>query len=586
MLPIKHFSLRVSILALFVTTFVTLVLAVIIIGTINFSKAISFYSEKLMSDAAKSVLRELILQITPADRLSWLTKSLIENDFIDPDQMVDYNLYIAKNLPIEPSSHPLRRTAWGDNKGNTIVTYLEPDNTYSSAIINRTSTPPVHEWLYRDLKDTVIKHVNMTKNLNYDPRIRPWYHFAEDAGKPVWTPAFLSYRYKDLTTNAVTPIYSKKGELLGVFEIDVLLGGISKFLSTLKVGENSVAFIINDENNLIAFPGMEDLLQKEAEEAKFVTLESTGKPWLAPSLIEYDKTHSNLFRYNYNGETYLASFQTIPEFAAYGWKIGVVVPESSFIGSLKKTNTLITLISLGILLLGVLLASIFSKRISQPMRALVNETEKIKNFHLEGDTTIKSIIKEVDHLANAIQSMKINLRSFQKYVPASLVRQLIQTGKDIQLGGAKKTLTFFFSDIKGFTTISEAMDPEQLMLYLCEYIDELSKIISEEHGTIDKFIGDSIMAFWGAPLADEKQCQHACSAALKCQKRISELNNTWKSQGKAPLFTRIGIHTGVAIVGNMGSSERLNYTALGDSVNTPSRLEGINTNLWNKDNYQ
>ena len=272
-------------------------------------------------------------------------------------------------------------------------------------------------------------------------------------------------------------------------------------------------FIINDENNLIAFPNMEDLLQKEAQEDKFLTLESTGKLWLIHSLIEYNKTHSNQFRYHYNGENlFLHHYQTIPEFAEYGWKIGIVVPENSFTGSLKKTNAVITLIGLGILSLGILLASIFSKLISKPMEILVNETNNIKNFHLEGDTAVKSIIKEVDHLAKAVQSMKINLRSFQKYVPATIVRQLIQTGEDIQLGGAKKNLTFLFSDIKGFTTISEGMDPEQLMLYLCEYFDELSKIIAEEQGTIDKFIGDSIMAFSGAPLADEKQHQHACRA--------------------------------------------------------------------------
>ena len=111
---------------------------------------------------------------------------------------------------------------------------------------------------------------------------------------------------------------------------------------------------------------------------------------------------------------------------------------------------------------------------------------------------------------------------------------------------------------------------------LSEYLDNVSTIISEQYGTIDKYIGDSIMAFWSAPLVDINHCEHACRAALLCRARIDALNSSWIVQGKAPYLTRFGIHTGEVIVGNVGSAERMNYTAIGDSINVTSRIEGLN----------
>jgi adenylate cyclase len=189
---------------------------------------------------------------------------------------------------------------------------------------------------------------------------------------------------------------------------------------------------------------------------------------------------------------------------------------------------------------------------------------------------LRSNIKEIIALSEAINRMKQGLRSFKKYVPANLVRQLIESGKDVLIGGEKTQLAIFFSDIENFTSISERMDPDNLMKYICEYFNEVSPIIVDERGTIDKYIGDSVMAFWGAPLPTEQPCHYAARAAIRCLKRINELNEKWQKQDRPPLNTRIGLHFGEAIVGNLGSNERLNYTAVGDSINMASRLESIN----------
>jgi len=136
-------------------------------------------------------------------------------------------------------------------------------------------------------------------------------------------------------------------------------------------------------------------------------------------------------------------------------------------------------------------------------------------------------------------------------------------------------VTIFFSDIKDFTNISESISPKDLVNHLGEYLTELSEIIAKERGTVDKYIGDSIMAFWNAPYMLEEHALAACNAALNCQKRLNELERKWKDSNLPVLQSRIGINTGSVIVGNMGSEKRMNYTVIGDSVNVASRLEGI-----------
>jgi len=167
-------------------------------------------------------------------------------------------------------------------------------------------------------------------------------------------------------------------------------------------------------------------------------------------------------------------------------------------------------------------------------------------------------------------------KNFKRYVPADLVVQLINQNIKPDLGGKQQELTVFFSDISKFTSIVEKMEPEKLIQDLCIYFESVSKNILENKGTIDKYIGDSVMAFWGAPLPMEDHAQKACLSALTIQSNLRNLFSQWDNLGKVPFLTRIGIHSGSALVGNLGYKERLNYTVVGDTVNVSSRLEAIN----------
>ncbi len=167
-------------------------------------------------------------------------------------------------------------------------------------------------------------------------------------------------------------------------------------------------------------------------------------------------------------------------------------------------------------------------------------------------------------------------KTFSRFVSKSVVDELLKDPKKVKLGGEKKIITVLFSDIRGFTTISEGMPPEQLVDLLNEYLEAMTEIVIKYNGTLDKYIGDAIMAFWGAPIPQEDHALLCCKAAVDMISSLNKLNEKWKGEGKAPLKIGIGINSGDMVVANMGSSSRMDYTLIGDEVNTGSRLEGTN----------
>jgi adenylate cyclase len=167
-------------------------------------------------------------------------------------------------------------------------------------------------------------------------------------------------------------------------------------------------------------------------------------------------------------------------------------------------------------------------------------------------------------------------RMFGQYMSETVINHLLAHPEKLQLGGERRRVTLFFSDLAGFTTISERLDPETVVGLLNDYLSAMTEIILDEEGTVDKFEGDAIMAFWGAPLDQPDQACRACRAALRQQAALAELNQRFTDLNLPPLTMRIGLHTGEAIVGNLGSAKRFDYTVIGDTVNLASRLEGVN----------
>ncbi len=167
-------------------------------------------------------------------------------------------------------------------------------------------------------------------------------------------------------------------------------------------------------------------------------------------------------------------------------------------------------------------------------------------------------------------------QAFRHYLSGDVIEKIIRDPKHLELGGEKRELTIMFTDLAGFSSFSERLGPVELTALLNDYLSEMTDIIMEEGGTLDKYEGDAIIAFWNAPLAQADHAVRACRAALRCQRRLAELRPVFQQRTGAALRMRVGLNTGEVVVGNMGSRKRFNYTILGDAANLASRLEGAN----------
>ena len=197
------------------------------------------------------------------------------------------------------------------------------------------------------------------------------------------------------------------------------------------------------------------------------------------------------------------------------------------------------------------------------------------NFIVPSGTLVANVGAVAVYRALVEEKEKRKVRgAFQQYLSPEVIRRLLENPNLVK---PKKTeITVMFSDIRGFTSISEKLDAQELAALLNEYLTDMTQIVFRHNGTLDKYIGDAVMAFWGAPFEEPGHATHACHAALEMIARLKEMQKKWSAEGRARLEIGVGLNTGVASVGNMGSELRYGYTALGDTVNLSSRLEGLN----------
>lgn len=423
-----------------------------------------------------------------------------------------------------------------------------------------------------------------------DPRDMPWFAAANPSGGPVDT---LPYIISMTATAGVTTtqgFVTAAGER-GAVAADMGLRQYSLPLENLAISDDQQVFLFTGGGRLLANTDfskvMRDAAVGDAASAR------VGAPVDLASVDELDHPAAraiiaafraqgggfSLRNLAAGGTSYLAAVTRLavgdgPD--GSGVYLAFALPQSTFTGAFIAIGRNAALISALVMLASVPLIVLVARRLARPLAGLARATDRIAQLDLDAPVSAPTRIAEIATLGNSLDRMSTALAQMAKFVPKSLVQDLVRSGRSVDVGGERRPIALLFTDVKDFTPIADGLAPEMLMAQMSEYFDALVRVILAHGGTVDKFVGDAVFAFWNAPHRQDDYTLLAARAALAIRDASNALNARWRAHGQPVWFTRIGVHAGEAVVGNVGSSDRLDYTAIGDTVNMGSRIEGLN----------
>ncbi len=424
---------------------------------------------------------------------------------------------------------------------------------------------------YRTLAGMGSVQQHAARSTGYDVTQQPWYRDALASPTPLWTRVS---RHAEGDRPSIAYVGRVAGDAVpgGVLAVMIDLDRLSRFLAGLTVGRTGAAFVLDANGAPVAGPAV------DAGDARMPV--PHGPALLGVARQTHDRMLAkadplrmqiSAARVASGGQSYTVSITPLD---FMGWQVTTVVPEADFLGGIDAATRRIGLSLVALVVAAVTVAALLARfLLVVPLTRMVGQLGRVRRFDLDQIDYHPTWLSELDRLSFVLSNMASGLRAFRKYLPADLVNMLVQEGVEAKPGGTVRPMTILFIDLEGFTGLSERMGNAAIPL-LSRYIALMSDAIVAHGGTIDKFIGDAIMAFWGAPEANPNQEADACRAALACSDAL--MRSDVRDDRGRPLRARIGINSGDVLVGNIGTEQRLNYTVLGDAVNVASRLEAAN----------
>jgi adenylate cyclase len=411
----------------------------------------------------------------------------------------------------------------------------------------------------------------------YDPRKRFWYRNALATDRTLISSPYLAFTIGAPVITVSAPL---RGKVRGVLAADLKLDNFSNFAEAQRPGEHGIVLIFDSTGSLIAHPDYAELIENalthpslrrlpNISEIKSEVAAAVWQSWRSGDRYDGDIRDSQ-------GRDYLFRLAKFPLGPAYNASILLLAAQEDFVQSvrrLQRTGLILAIIAGGAF---VPLIWIFGGRMSRSLKDIMGQAAEMQKLAAPDNLPVTSYVKEIHELGNTVNLAQRAIWSFAHFVPKKIVQRVIDNSISTELGGVRQEITVVFTDVKDFTTIAESADPDMLMHQVSRYLSALVEAFLAEDGTVDKFIGDAVMVFWNAPNVQADHVERACRAALAGKAAGEKLNVQFESENLKPFFTRFGIHVGEAVVGNLGSTERMNYTALGNTVNLASRLEGLN----------
>jgi class 3 adenylate cyclase len=432
--------------------------------------------------------------------------------------------------------------------------------------------------------------LSITPNFNATSVV--WYSLAAVAMRStsiVWTGLRILLNCNCLGITASRAVYAGD-QLVGVAATNVRMDTLSQALNGTKVGNAVEVFLVDGNGNLV---GLSNPVRLNVSFDRLTHYTEIQDP-LFRSLIAYLTIPSghpvrgppSNFSLNrnipsetatLNGAAYLLTTFSMDLSADLNMTVIIVIPRDDYfaVSDLAVTQALIigVFIAFAVLVVTIVVSLLL---LTVPLRRLAIGMNEVATSLAPPTLSRNSFISEVDAMEHAYTNMASGIFNFSKYVPGPVVQQLLAVGSRPTVSVASRVCTFFFSDIVGFTSISEELTTAQLNVLISEYFDAMERILYDLHGITTDFLGDGIFVFWNAPSLDDNHALLACEAALRQQTALRRLGADWASRGLPRMAVRIGVNTGPCLVGNFGSTNHLKYTVIGDAVNVAARLEQVN----------
>ncbi len=410
-----------------------------------------------------------------------------------------------------------------------------------------------------------------------DPAMAPFLQPIKSAKGSFWGPPIFVAGATHI--DALTPLY-RDTALLGAFATGIEITDLSRFVETTGTQFGMTAFILYGDRHVLAHPKLSQRPDRAELDpgVDLMTLDRLADPVL--SALTSVRMEPALFdpafevaEFTVEDKSVVLLMKKITDYGEVPWRLGVYAPRDELDDQLQRLYASIA-IGAGLWLVSLLVGWLIARAVARPIIRVADAATQISDLDFDAVSPLgHSRIRELDDQSTAFDKMVDGLRYFETYVPRSLVRQLMSQGGGAEIQSTEAELTLMFTDIVGFTQRSESMTPKAVADMLNEHFGVVNRCIEAEGGTIDKYIGDAVMAFWGAPQPMADHAERACRAALAMHRELAAQNAADSDQ--PDIRMKIAIHTGRLIVGNIGAHGRINYTIVGDTVNTCSRIEKL-----------
>ena len=438
---------------------------------------------------------------------------------------------------------------------------------------------------------------NTGKDAQYVSKDGDSAHYLNDRSGDAYYESFRELRAMAKNPSWVEPAYDQVletssvrvwhairagGQYFGAWYAGVSLAAVSEAVTEVGERFDGTAFVIHGDKHVLAHPNLMSQHPEPKDGEPTVSVGRVGDLILdgiwkdADAVRESDDASGNLqtIYSTLDGQDYVGFFRRIYRYGGAPWTIGVWF-EAADVGLYRERLITAAWAGVGIILLALIMAVLASRAIARPIRRTATAVSAVGDGDISAAGFMPpSRITELNDLANSFNAMRSAVKMFETYVPRSLVRRLMSRDETL-VASSERQLTVMFTDIVGFTTMAEGRSATEVADMVNEHFQILGACVEEHGGAIDKYIGDALMAFWGAPKEMDETSTPACYCAMAMVDALERDNHRRRGEGLPEVRVRIGIHTGPALVGNIGAAGRVNYTIIGDTVNTAARIEGL-----------